>query len=47
MNLPDDSDGKESTGNMDPIHESGRSPGEGNGKTFQCSCLKNPMDSGV
>ena len=24
--------------------ESGRSPGEGNGNPFQCSCLENPMD---
>ena len=23
---------------------SGRSPGEGNGSPFQCSCLENPMD---
>ena len=22
----------------------GRSPGEGNGNPFQCSCLENPMD---
>ena len=26
---------------------SGRSPGEGNGNPFQCSCLRNPMDRGV
>ena len=25
----------------------GRSPGEGNGKPLQYSCLKNPMDRGV
>ena len=25
----------------------GRSPGEGNGKPFQCSCLENPMDRGA
>ena len=24
-----------------------RSPGEGNGNPLQCSCLGNPMDSGV
>ena len=26
------------------IPGSGRSPGEGNGNTFQYSCLENPMD---
>jgi len=26
------------------IPGSGRSPGEGNGNPFQCSCLENPMD---
>ena len=25
----------------------GRSPGEGNGNTFQYSCLENPMDRGA
>ena len=25
----------------------GRSPGEGNGKPLQCSCLENPMDRGA
>ena len=25
----------------------GRSPGEGNGTPFQCSCLGNPMDRGA
>ena len=29
------------------IRESGRSPGEGNGNPFQCSCLGNPMDRGA
>ena len=29
------------------IPGSGRSPGEGNGNPFQCSCLENPMDRGV
>ena len=24
----------------------GRSPGEGNGKPLQCSCLENPLDRG-
>ena len=26
---------------------SGRSPGEGNGKPLQCSCLRSPMDRGA
>ena len=25
----------------------GRSPGEGNGNSLQCSCLENPMDGGA
>ena len=29
------------------IPESGRSPGEGNGKALQYSCLENPMDRGT
>ena len=29
------------------IHVSGRSPGEGNDKPLQCSCLENPMDRGA
>ena len=29
------------------IPESGRSPGEGNGNTLQCSCLGNPRDRGA
>ena len=29
------------------IPESGRSPGEGNGNSFQYSCLENPMDRGA
>ena len=29
------------------IPGSGRSPGEGNGNPFPCSCLKNPMDRGI
>ena len=29
------------------IPGSGRSPGEGNGNSLQCSCLGNPMDKGV
>ena len=29
------------------IPESGRSPGEGNGNPFRCSCLENSVDRGV
>ena len=29
------------------FHGSGRSPGAGNGNTFQYACLRNPMDSGA
>jgi len=48
--LPCDSVGKESACNAgDPasIPGSGRSPGEGNGKLLQDSCLGNPMDKGA
>ena len=48
--FPGGSDGKESTCNAgDPslIPGSGRSPREGNGSPFQCSCLENPMDGGA
>ena len=31
----------------DLITESGRSPGGGNGKPLQYSCLENPMDRGA
>ena len=44
--FPHSSGGKESTFNAeDPglIPGSGRSPGEGNGKPLQSSCLENPM----
>ena len=34
-------------GDMGSIPGSGRSPGEGNGNTFQYSCLGNPMDRGA
>ena len=34
-------------GDMGSIPGSGRSPGEGNGNTFQYSCLENPMDRGA
>ena len=42
--------GKESTcnaGDVGSIPGSGRSSGEGNGNPLQCSCLRNPMDSGA
>ena len=45
--FPSGSMGKESACNAgDPgsIPGSGRSPGEGNGKPLQYSCLENPMD---
>ena len=32
---------------MGSIPGSGRSPGEGNGKPLQYSCLENSMDSGI
>ena len=32
---------------MGSILESGRYPGEGNGKPLQYSCLENPMDRGA
>ena len=39
-NLPANAEDVEDKGS---IAESGRSPGEGNGSTFQYSCLENPM----
>ena len=48
--FPSGSDHKESACNAgDPslILGSGRSPGEGNGKSLQYSCLGNPMDRGA
>jgi len=48
--FPSGSDGKESAcnvGDLGLIPGSGRSPGEGNGYPFQCSCLENPMDRGA
>ena len=48
--FPDSSVSKESACNLgDPgsIHGLGRSPGEGNGKPLQYSCLENPMDRGA
>ena len=38
------SDGKESACSAGDL---GRSPGEGNGYSLQCSCLDNPMDRGA
>ena len=48
--FPDDSVVKNPSANArdsDLIPGSGRSPGEGNGKPLQCSCLENPMDGGA
>ena len=36
-----------SAGNASSIHESGSSPGEGNGNPLQHPCLGNPMDPGT
>jgi len=36
-----------SAGDMGLIPRSGRSPGEGNGKPLQYSCLGNPTDRGA
>ena len=44
------SNGKEfswNAGDQGLIPGSGKSPGEGNGKTLQYSCLGNPMDKGA
>ena len=48
--LPQWLSSKESPGNArdgGSIPGSGRSPGEGNGNSLQCSCLENPMDRGA
>ena len=51
--LPQWFSGKESTckvgdtGDTGSIPGSGRSPGGGNGNSFQYSCLENPMDRGT
>ena len=48
--FPGGSDGKVSAynvGDLGSIPGSGRSPGEGNGNSFQYSCLENPMDRGA
>ena len=50
MGFPAGSNGKESAGNIGGlglILGSGRSPGEGNSNSFQCSCWGNPMDRGA
>ena len=50
MGFPSSSDGKESAcsaGDLGSIPGSGRSPGEGNGKPFQYSCLEHPVDRGA
>ena len=47
--FPGDSDGKESAcnaGEPSSIPRLGRSPGKGNGKPLQYSCLEDPMDGG-
>ena len=47
--FPGGSDGKESVcsaGDLGSIPGSGRSPGEGNGKLLQYSCLENSMERG-
>ena len=43
-NLPCDS---KDAGDVDSIHESGRSLGGVNGNPRQYACLKNPMDKGI
>ena len=48
--FPGGSDGRESAcnaGDWGSIPGLGRSPGDGNGKPLQCSCLENPMDRGT
>jgi len=50
MGFPGGSDSKESacsSGDLGLIPASGRSPGEGNDKPFQYSCLENPVDRGA
>ena len=50
LGFPGGSDHKESawsTGDPGSIPRSGRSPGGGNGKQLQCSCLENSMDGGA
>ena len=50
MGFPGGLNGKESgcnAGDLDLIPGLGRSTGEGNGYSFQCSCLENPLDRGA
>ena len=50
MGFSGGSDRKESAynaGDLGSIHESRRSPGEGNGNPLQYSCLENPTDRGA
>ena len=50
LGFPGGSDSKESASNAGDLSsnsESGRSPGEGNGNPFLCSCMENSMDSGT
>ena len=50
FDFPGGSDSKESSCNaedLDSIPGLGRCPGEGNGNSLQCSCMRNPMDRGA
>ena len=50
IGFPGGSDSKASAcneGDLGSIPGSGRSPGEGNGKPLQYSCLENPMGGGA
>ena len=50
MDFPGGSDSKASAYNVEDLGSipgSGSSPGQGNGKPLQYSCLENPMDEGA
>ena len=50
VHFPGGSGSKESTcnaGDLGPIPELGRSPGEGSGYPLQSSCLEKPLDRGT
>ena len=50
MGFPSSTDNKVSacnTGVLGSMPGLGRSPGEGNGNSFQYSCLENPMNRGA
>ena len=50
LGFPSSSDSKESAYNAGDLGSNpklGRSPGEGNGNPFLCSCMENSMDSGA